>query len=155
MFSVMANIYNKKKKGRILMELFTATGKLKKFFSTTRDVRCVHHGWHGTRRYNIQVLATHTHVNMGASIFFTAATTDLLVWYSNTQNDFFPGAAIFSLHTLALPSGRNVNYDEKQLTGKKRLSCSFYLYRFPKYVSCGFSTINFCNTGVHYEMICR
>jgi len=27
-------------------------------------------------------------------------TTDLLVWYSNTQNDFSPGAAIFSLHTL-------------------------------------------------------
>jgi hypothetical protein len=42
------------------MELFTATGKLKKFFLTTRDVRCVHHGWHGTHRYDIQVLATHT-----------------------------------------------------------------------------------------------
>ena len=35
--------------------------------------------------------------------------------YTNT-----PGAAIFSLHTLASPSGRNVNYDEKQLTGKKK-----------------------------------
>ena len=46
-------------------------------------------------------------------------TTDLLVWYSNTQNDFSPGTAIFSLHTLASPSGRNVNYDEKQLTGEK------------------------------------
>jgi len=46
-------------------------------------------------------------------------TTDLLVWYSNTQNVFSPGAAIFSLHILASPSGRNVNYDEKQLTGKK------------------------------------
>jgi hypothetical protein len=44
-------------------------------------------------------------------------TTHLLVWYSNTQN-FSPGAAIFSLHTLASPSGRNVNYDEKQLAGK-------------------------------------
>ena len=42
------------------MELLTATGKLKKFFFlTTRDVRCVHHGWHGTHRYDIQVLATH------------------------------------------------------------------------------------------------
>jgi hypothetical protein len=38
------NIYNKKTKGPTLMELFTATGKLKKFFFTTRDVRCVHHG---------------------------------------------------------------------------------------------------------------
>jgi hypothetical protein len=33
MFSVIANIYNKKAKGPILMELFTTTGKLKKFFS--------------------------------------------------------------------------------------------------------------------------
>jgi len=43
MFSVIANIYNKKTKGPTLMELFTATGKLKFFFFTTRDVRCVHH----------------------------------------------------------------------------------------------------------------
>jgi hypothetical protein len=46
MFSVITNIYNKKTKGPTLMELFTATGKLEKFFFfflTTRDVRCVHH----------------------------------------------------------------------------------------------------------------
>jgi len=30
-----------------------------KFFLTNRDVRCVQHGWHGTHRYDIQVLATH------------------------------------------------------------------------------------------------
>ena len=59
MFSVITNIYNKKTKRPTLMELFTATGKLKKFFLTTRYVRCVHHGWHGTHRYDIQVLATH------------------------------------------------------------------------------------------------
>jgi len=80
-------------------------------------------------------------------------TTDLLVWYSNTQKDFSPGAAIFSLHTLASPSGRNVNHDEKQ-HWKKKLSFSFYLYRFRKYVSCGFPIINFCNPGVHYETPC-
>ena len=46
MFSVITNIYNKKTKEPTLMELFTATGKLKKFyfFFTTSDVRCVHHG---------------------------------------------------------------------------------------------------------------
>ena len=44
MFSVITNIYNKKTKGPTLMELFTATGRLKKFCLTTRDVRCVHHG---------------------------------------------------------------------------------------------------------------
>jgi len=32
MVSVITNIYNKKTKGPTLMELFTATGKLKKFF---------------------------------------------------------------------------------------------------------------------------
>ena len=32
MFSVITNIYNKKTKGPTLMGLFTATGKLKKFF---------------------------------------------------------------------------------------------------------------------------
>jgi hypothetical protein len=100
----------------------------------------VHHGWHGTHRYDIQVLATHAstrvhrysslmrwsvplgqwgHVVLpvGGSFAYFAqnvrctVTTDLLVWYSNTQNDFSLRAAIFSLHKLALPSGRNVNYD--------------------------------------------
>ena len=56
MFSVITNIYNKKTKGPTLMEFFTATRKMKKFFSfTTRDVRCVHHGWHGTHEYDIQL----------------------------------------------------------------------------------------------------
>jgi len=32
MFSAITNIYNKKTKGPTLMELFTAAGKLKKFF---------------------------------------------------------------------------------------------------------------------------
>ena len=32
MFSVITNIYNKNTKGPTLMELFTATGKLKKVF---------------------------------------------------------------------------------------------------------------------------
>ena len=61
MFSVITNIYNKKTKGPTLVELFTATGKLKKsfFFLTNRDVRYVYHGWHGTHRYDIQVVATH------------------------------------------------------------------------------------------------
>jgi hypothetical protein len=58
MFSVITNIYNKKTKGPTLMKLLTVTGKLI-LFLTTRDVRCVHHGWHGTHRYDIRVLATH------------------------------------------------------------------------------------------------
>ena len=61
MFSMITNFYNKKTKRTPLVELFTATGKLKKFFFflSTTDVRCVHYRWHGTHRYDIQVLATH------------------------------------------------------------------------------------------------
>jgi hypothetical protein len=55
MFSVIINIYNKKANGPTLMELFTATGKLKKFFFTTRDIRRVHQGWHSTHRYDMQL----------------------------------------------------------------------------------------------------
>ena len=176
MFSVITNIYNKKPKGPTSMELFTVTGKLKKFLLTTRDVRCVHHGWHGTHRYNIQVLATNAStwvhryssllqwsVSLGqrghvAKVLCVLCTKCTLhsnhrptrVIFQDTKR-LLPGAAIFSLHTLASPSGRNINYDEKQLTGGKKLSCSFYLYRFRKYVSYGFPTIN---PGVHYETPC-
>jgi hypothetical protein len=38
-FFMNTNTYNKKTKGPTLMELFTATGKLRKFFSTTSDIR--------------------------------------------------------------------------------------------------------------------
>jgi hypothetical protein len=67
MFSMITNTYSKKTRGPTLKELFTATGKLKKFFLTTTDVQCVHHGWHGTHRYDIQVLAPHasTWVHLG------------------------------------------------------------------------------------------
>jgi len=42
MFSMITNIYNEKTKGPTIMKLFTATGKLKKFFLTTRGVRGAH-----------------------------------------------------------------------------------------------------------------
>jgi len=149
MFSVITNICNKKTKGPTLMELFTATGKLKKFFLTTRDVRCVHHGWHGTHWYDIQVLATHAstwvhryssllqwsmplgqrgHVAMVGRIprlwlctKFTLHSNRRLtrVIFQHTKWLLPPLVAIFLLHTLPFPSGRNVNYNEKQLTGKK------------------------------------
>jgi hypothetical protein len=45
MFSVIANIYNKKTKGPTLVEFFTATEKLKKFFLTTRDIDMLTRVW--------------------------------------------------------------------------------------------------------------
>jgi len=74
MFSVIINISNKENQRTNLNGIVHSHRKSEKlFFLTTIDVRCVHHRWHGTHRYDIQVLATYTHVNMGASIFFTAA----------------------------------------------------------------------------------
>jgi hypothetical protein len=181
MFSMITNIYKKKTREPTLMELCTATGKLKKFFLTTRDVRCVHHGWHNAHRYDIQVLATHTRqhgcidilhccndsccarmvLSVGGSfVYFSqnarcTVTTDLIMWYSNTQNEFSPGAAIFSLqytrHRLAAEMLTTI---KNNVLRKKFLSYSFYLYRFRKYVSYGFPIINFCNPGVHYETPC-
>ena len=69
MLSVITNIYNKKTKGPTSMEFFTATGKLKKFFFFGQlemfDVRTT-----GDTAHTLP----HTRVNMGASIFLTAAT---------------------------------------------------------------------------------
>ena len=79
MFSMITNIYNKKIKGPTLMELSTATEKLKEIFfwqlemfdvcrvtrvCTTVDTAHI---------YTIFKFLPHTRVNMGASIFFTAA----------------------------------------------------------------------------------
>jgi len=114
------------------------------FFLTTRDVWCVHNRWQGTHRYDIQVLATHAstwvhwyssllqwsmplgrhgHVALLERILYTKRTLHsnhrlICVIFQHTK-DFSPGTAIFSLHTLTSPSGRNVNYNEKQLTRKK------------------------------------
>jgi hypothetical protein len=139
----------------------------------------MHHRWHGPHLYDIQFLAIRAstyvhryssllqrsvpfgqwcHVTMGEGIVCTKYTLhsnhNLLAWYSNTQKDFYPGVAIFSLHILASPSDRNVNYSEKILSGERKLNCSFYLYRFRKYVSYGFPIINGCNPGVHYATPC-
>jgi hypothetical protein len=65
------------------------------------SVNCLYHAW--------MVLSVGGSFAYFAQNARCTVTTDLLVWYSNTQNDFSPGAAIFSLHTLAAPSGRNVN----------------------------------------------
>jgi hypothetical protein len=72
MFSVITNICNKKTKGLTLMELFTATRKLKSFFLQLEifDV-CTTSGT--AHIETIFKFLSHTRVNFGASIFFTAA----------------------------------------------------------------------------------
>jgi len=51
------------------------------------------------------------HFSYVSCVVFVNGLTDF-----PTHKTTSPGAAIFSLHTLASPSGRNVNYNEKQLT---------------------------------------
>jgi uncharacterized membrane protein SirB2 len=138
-----ANIKKKFRRQRV-NGIVHSHSKTEKVFLATRDVRCVHHGWHGTHRYDIQVLATNSstwvhryssllqwsvpldqrgHVAMVRQILCTKCTSHnnhrlTPVIFQHTK-DLSPGAAIFSLHTRASSSGRNVNYDEKQLSGEK------------------------------------
>jgi hypothetical protein len=62
MFSVITNTYNNKPKGAILMELFTAAGKVKRFFFFLQLEMCdvCTTGDTAHLRYDIQVLAAHT-----------------------------------------------------------------------------------------------
>ena len=180
LFSVITNICNKKTKGPTLMEIFKATGKLKKFFLTTRNVRYVHRRWHGTHRYDIQVLATHTREH--GCIYILHCCNDLCLKLARTRGgvlcvlctkctlhsnhrltrvifqqtkQILPPERQFSpyilSHRLAAEMWTTIN---NNLLGKNCLSCSFCLYGFRKYVSSGFPIINFCNPGVHYETSC-
>ena len=71
-------------------------------------------------------------------------TTDLLVWYSNTQNNFSPRVAIFFhyIHSQRL-AAETWTTMKNNLLEETKLSFSFYLYGFCKYVSYGFPIINF------------
>ena len=72
MFSVIRNIYNKKTKGPTLIELFTATRKLKKFLFWKLEMFDVCTTGDTAHIDTIFKILPHTRVNMGASIFFTA-----------------------------------------------------------------------------------
>jgi len=62
-----------------------------------------------------------------------------------------PFSHYIRLHRLA---AEMLNTMKNTLLGKNFLRCSFYLYRFRRYVPYGFPIINFCNPGVHYETPC-
>jgi hypothetical protein len=73
MFFVITNICDKKPKGTTLTELFTATGKLKKIFFwqlETFDVCTT-----GDTTHVDTIFKFLPHINMGESIFSTAAMT--------------------------------------------------------------------------------
>jgi hypothetical protein len=70
-FSINANIYNKKPIGSTLKELFTATGKTKKFFCQVEMFDVCTTG--DMAQIDTIISSCHTRINMGASIFFTAS----------------------------------------------------------------------------------
>jgi hypothetical protein len=157
MFSVITNIYNKKTKGPTLMELFTATRKLKiffwqlqmfdvcttcdtahidtifKFLPHTRQHGCVDilHCCNDPCRTRMILSVGGSFANFARNARCTVAT-DLLVWYFNTQSNFSPGTAIFSLHTLASPAAEMWTTMKNSLKLGGDLSCFFYLYRLCK-----------------------
>jgi len=161
MLCLNTNIYNKKTKGPTLMELFSHR---KTPFFTTLPVRCVHHRVtrHSvtifkllphTRQYSTLLqysvtLGQRGHVEMLGRILCTKckmhSNHSLTVWYSNIQKTS-PSERPFShfihYHRLA---GKNWTTTKNNLMGENTSTSSFYLYRFGKYVSCGFPTINFC-----------
>jgi hypothetical protein len=88
MLSVITNIYNKITIGPILIELFTATGKLKFFFLQLE-------------MFEVCTTGDATHIDT------------IFKFLPQTRQH---GCIDILVHTLVSPSGRNVNYDEKQLS---------------------------------------
>jgi hypothetical protein len=74
MLSVITDIYNRKTKGPTLMELFTATGKQKKFLFWQPEMSDVRTTGDTAHIDTVFKFLPQTRVNMGTSIFFTAAT---------------------------------------------------------------------------------
>jgi hypothetical protein len=133
-------------------------------------------------RYDIQVLATR--VNMGVSIFFTAAMIRAFRSARSRGND--PFRTLHEMHVAQwpqtyyscdIPTHKTTPQErpfshyihfihshrlaagmwtmmKNNFLWGKNLSSSFYLYRFRKCVSYGFPIISFCNPGVHYETPC-
>jgi hypothetical protein len=159
MFFMTTNIYSKKTKGPTLLELFTATGKLKKLFflqldifyvCTTRDTAHIdtifkflpHKRQHGCidilyccngsvplgLRGHLAILGRipglwripkEKNLCTKCTLHSNHKLTRVIIPTHKTR--ILPRAAIFLLHTLASHSGRNVNYDEKQLNGKTKI----------------------------------
>jgi len=123
----------------------------------------------------------HTCVNMGASIFFTAAMIRAF-WSSRSRVNVGTNtlhemnvAQYPQNYSCDIPKHKTTSSPERpfshyihshslaaemwtlmknNLLGKIFLSCSFYLYSFSKYVSYGFPIKIVCNPGVHYETPC-
>jgi hypothetical protein len=141
---LIKNMYNKETKETTLMEMFTVTGKLKKFFLTTWYVRCVHHGWHGTHRYDIHVLATH-------ALTCVHRYSSLLQWSVRLGSEEYRCARVDACVAIPLLSYRLVpchpwcTHRTSLVVRKKLFSIFLWLWTIPLGRSFRFLVINICN----------
>jgi hypothetical protein len=142
MFSVITNIYNKKSKGPTLIELFTSTRKLNKFYATTRDVRGVYHGWHNTHRYGTQVLAT-------PASTWVHRYPSLLQWSVPLDTDYCVTCILYRCVPCYPWCTHRTSLVVKKLV---RFSCGPEQFNWDR--SFGFLVINVCIHGEHYETPC-
>ena len=131
MFSVITNIYNKKTKGPTLMEFFTATGKLKKFFFHNQSCSmCAPR----VTRHASMLYSHYIH-----TIFLPHTLTR--VWQELE----------YRIDACRVTRGALIEY--LQLKKKKnQFSCGCEKFHYGR--SFGFLVINVCNDGVHYETPC-
>ena len=135
-----------------------------------------------TRNASIRYSSScHAHINVGASIFFTAAVVRAfrsvrsrgnggtntshkmhfaqypqtyscdIPTHKMTSPPEWPFSHYIHSHHLVAEMWTTV---KNNLLWKKFLSYSFFLHRFRKYMSFGFPIINLCNPRVHYETPC-
>jgi hypothetical protein len=161
------------------MELFTATGKLKKLIWQLEMFHVCSTG-DTTHVDVIFKFSPHTRVNVGASVFFAAAMIRafksamsrrrvlcLLYTKCTLHSNHRPTRMIFQHTKGLLPPERPFSHyihshrlavemwtTKKNNLLRKQVSCSFYLYRFCEYMSNGFPIINVWSPGVHYETPC-
>ena len=156
------------------MELFTATGKLKKFFFD--NYRCSMCAPRVTRHTSIRYSAVngrpldfclHRHpvsVNCLYHARMVLSSGGSFAYFARNAQTYSCDIPIHK--TTSLPERPFSHYiHSHRLTAEmrtmmknnllgKKLSYSFHLYRFRKYVSYGFPIINCCNPGVLYETPC-
>jgi hypothetical protein len=148
------------------------------FFLTTRDIRCVHHGWHGTHRYKGQILATHAstwvhryssllqwsvplgqrgHVAVVARIpglWHITKEKNHRAWCQGTSRA--TATVVDHFHTRALSTVLVTlcSRADELHSGSERdfhLAGIWTLVCFETVLFYGFPVINYCNPGVYYE----
>jgi hypothetical protein len=92
MFSVLTNIYKNHN--------YSQPQENWSFFLTTIDVPCVHYGWHGTHRYDIQVFS-HIRVNMSQHGHYLHSHRLAAEMWTTIENNLL-GKKFFELFLLSV-----------------------------------------------------